>query len=284
MTAEMQPGVYAGIPNDVYHGGPGISNSGLSLIARSPAHYWAAYMDPSRQRRQATPAMEFGTAVHTAILEPDRFMRDYVVPPYFNLRTNAGKDSAAAWARDNPGKVSISQQDFDACKRVRCAVENHAAADILLADGQPELSCYWQDFAGGGAPVLCKCRPDFLTNDGWIVDVKTTEDARQEAFARSIYNYRYFVQAPWYFDGVAMSTGVQPRGFIFLTIEKSPPYAIAVYVASPKMMQAGRVEYQRNLAAYRECLATDWWPAYPEEIVPIDLPAWAQSAAARQVI
>lgn len=275
----IQPGIYSGISNDAYHGGPGISNSGLSLVARSPAHYWQAYLNPQRQQRVPTPAMEFGTAVHTAILEPERFRADYVIQPAVNARTKAGQEQLAAFARENPGKMMLSQADFDACCRVRLAVENHAAADILLAEGQAELSCYWIDDG-----VLCKCRPDFLNIDGWVVDVKTTEDARQDPFARSIWNYRYYVQAAWYLEGLGITTGVQPRGFLFLAIEKEPPHAIAVYAASVKMLLAGRAEYMRNLATYRECVATDVWPAYPEEIVPIELPAWAEKAAARQVV
>lgn len=293
--SEIRPGIYRGISNDDYHNvAPGISSSGLSAVARSPAHYWERYLNPHRERPAPTPAMEFGTAVHTAVLEPERFALEYMPAPVgaprrpTAVQMNAAKPSAATlsaidfWRQfdaEHAGKTIMDPRDFDACKRVRNAVEYHPAADILLASGESELSMFWDDDG-----VLCKVRPDFWNTEGWLVDVKTTEDARSDAFGRSCWNYRYFVQSAYYMDGVAAATGVNPSGFIFLAIEKQPPYAIAVYVASPRMLLAGAKEYRRNLATYRYCRTADDWPAYPQEITPIDLPPWAEKIDARQIV
>lgn len=293
-VTNIEPGIYRGMANDDYHGGAGISKSGLDQIARSPAHYWERYLNPHRERAAPTPAMEFGTAVHTAILEPDRFAAEYMPAPVgaprrpTAVQTNAAKPSAATLAAiefwqqfdaENAGKTIMAASEYDACVRVRRSVEFHPAADILLARGESELSMFWDDDG-----VLCKCRPDFWNAEGWIVDVKTTEDARSDAFARSCWNYRYYVQSGWYMDGVAAAVGQVPNGFIFLAVEKQPPYAIAVYVASARMLLAGRKEYARNLAAYRACRDADEWPSYPSEITPIDLPPWAEKLDARQII
>jgi len=51
--------------NEQYHADTSaISASGLKLFARSPAHYYAAYLDPQRPERQPTAAMKLGTATH----------------------------------------------------------------------------------------------------------------------------------------------------------------------------------------------------------------------------
>ena len=71
----MKPGVYAGIPNAEYHGGPGISKSGLDLIHRSPMHY-KAVIDGANDN-QPTPAQMIGTAAHCLILEPQEFAKHY---------------------------------------------------------------------------------------------------------------------------------------------------------------------------------------------------------------
>lgn len=71
----MKPGVYEGIPNAEYHGGPGISKSGLDLVHRSPMHYNAVVT--AANDRTPTPAQEIGTAVHMAILEPEEFAKTY---------------------------------------------------------------------------------------------------------------------------------------------------------------------------------------------------------------
>jgi len=41
----MQPGIYDNIPDDEYHASPGISNSGLVIIAnKTPAHERLRYL------------------------------------------------------------------------------------------------------------------------------------------------------------------------------------------------------------------------------------------------
>lgn len=71
----MKAGVYSGIANADYHGGPGISKSGLDLIHRSPLHYKAAR--DSANDNQPTPAQMIGTAAHCLILEPAEFPKQY---------------------------------------------------------------------------------------------------------------------------------------------------------------------------------------------------------------
>ena len=78
--------------NEQYHADTSaISASGLKLFMRSPAHYYAAYLDPNRVERQPTPAMRLGTATHCAILEPTRFNAEYaVIPESIDRRTKEG--------------------------------------------------------------------------------------------------------------------------------------------------------------------------------------------------
>lgn len=275
---EIQPGSYAGIPIDAYHGGPGISKSGLDQIDRSPAHYWQAYLNPARARRE-TPALKTGHALHTAILEPHLLETQYAAAPDADRRTTVGKAAWAAFLETAQGKTPLDKRDMDRVRYVGDAVRSHPVAAVLLSKGRVELTHYWENQG-----VLCKCRPDFHTDDGWLVDLKSTQDARQEAFARSIWEYRYHVQAPWYLDGVMHASGVRPRGFIFIAMEKEPPYLVACYAASPRMIARGRTAYERNLATYRACLAADDWPGYPDVVAPIDLPPWADKMDARQII
>lgn len=69
-------GVFAGLPNADYHGGPGVSKSGLDLIHRSPLHF-----DHARKTtREQTPAQRLGTAAHDLILEPEEFWNRYAIP------------------------------------------------------------------------------------------------------------------------------------------------------------------------------------------------------------
>ena len=61
-------------------------------------HYYAKYLAPDRIRNEPTPAMIMGSAVHSAVLEPDLFPTEYVMGPQgLNMRTNAGKAEFAAF-------------------------------------------------------------------------------------------------------------------------------------------------------------------------------------------
>jgi hypothetical protein len=76
--------------NAEYHAHPAISKSHLDLIARSPLHYWARYIDENRVAQEATPAMRLGTALHTHVLELDSWDKDIAVSPFgIDRRTKA---------------------------------------------------------------------------------------------------------------------------------------------------------------------------------------------------
>lgn len=273
----MEVGVYKGIANDAYHSGEGISKSGLDLIARSPLHYWSKYLDPQREQHEPTPAMMLGTAIHSAVLEPELFASDYLVMPKFDRRTKDGKADFEAFMAEAEGKTIISADDYAACVDIQRNVRTHPAAQTLMKDGEPELSVFWTDEETG---VLCKCRPDWMNyNLNVIVDVKSTEDASPEGFQRSIAKYGYHVQAAWYLDGFKAATGYAPKAFVFAAIEKKRPYATAFYYADAEMIELGRILYRERLNTYAECLKRNLWPGYPQQLQEISLPAWVLRAA-----
>lgn len=263
--------------NEAYHANTArIGKSGLDLIAKSPAHYWAKYLDPNREREKPTPALLFGTAVHSAILEPHDFSDRYQVFPDVNRRTNAGKaeyEALQEHAKQN-NITYLSADDLAACLRIRDAVHKHPAARLLLQSGVAEDTLLWDDQLTG---AQCKARPDFLSsNTGYIVDVKTTQDASPSGFSKSAYGYRYHVQAAWYLDGHMASLGKPAEGFAFIAVEKEPPYAVSVYYVTSDFYELGKATYLRDLNKYMECLHANKWPGYSEDFQPINLPAWAK--------
>lgn len=273
----MKTGIYDGISNADYHGGAGISKSGLDVIARSPLHYWQQYLNPEREKREPTPAMVIGTAIHTAVLEPGEFGKRYHVAPVVDRRT---KDGKAEWQlaldkAESAGADLISFDDAQTCIRIADVVRSHPTARKVFGTGQAEMSCYWTDAETG---LLCKCRPDWLAMP-FIVDLKSTEDASADGFQRSAWNWRYWVQAAWYVDGVEQATGQRPDAFVFAAFEKAPPYACAFYYADQAMLEMGRAEYRKQLRVLADCMSADRWPGYDTDVRPLGLPTWALKAA-----
>jgi exodeoxyribonuclease VIII len=71
----VTPGIYDNIPNAEYHGGAGISNSGLAIIRRSPLHFRARQL--AANDNEPTAAQAIGTAFHALLLEPQLFYSEY---------------------------------------------------------------------------------------------------------------------------------------------------------------------------------------------------------------
>lgn len=268
-TAPSGPGIYYGLSNEAYHAGPGISKSSLDVLAKTPADFHDRYLAANRVQQIETPAMAFGTAFHTAVLEPDVFAR-YVVLDKVDRRTKAGQaahEDAIAKAAEQGGRV-ISREDFDLISAMSSAVARHPAAEIFK-NGQPELSVYWIDEDTG---VLCRCRPDWL-GAGVILDLKTTDDASPAEFTRSAYNYRYWVQAAFYLDGLA-ANNVWIKDFVFLAVQKKRPHHVIGYEAAYELIEAGRKKYKSLLHLYSDCAGSGLWPGYPEWSY-LTLPVWA---------
>ena len=265
--------------NADYHRHLAVSKSGLDQIAKSPLHYWARYLDPNRVWPEPTPAMRLGTALHTHVLELDQWDKQIAIAPGdINRRTKEGREQWAAFEADAKRKTVITADDAEVVMAMGRSVWRHPAAAMLLHwQGKAETTHMWTDPTTGAE---CKCRPDWLTNDGnLIIDLKTTEDASPRAFQRSVANYRYHVQASWYLDGIEAATGYRPDQFIFICVEKKPPYAVAVYAADAEMVQIGAETAARDLARLVECKASNTWPGYSDQIEPLSLPAWMRPRA-----
>ena len=248
----MQPGLYADLSLSEYHAAPGLSKSDLDLIARSPAHW-------KYGERVTTPAMRLGAAVHAAVLEPDQWERRYARA---TGRRKADPDT-------DPDRMVLSADEWETCQRIRDTVWRHPTCQDLFQEGQAEGSAWWLDPETG---LLCKCRPDW-SRPGLLSDLKTASDASPAGFARAVERYRYHVQAAYALDGWPQAGGGAVDQFLFIVVEKAPPYAVALYELSAAYLDAARARYRRDLATAAECLTLQHWPGYPTDIVTLPLDA-----------
>lgn len=259
-----------------------VSKSGLDQIAKSPIHYWARFLDPDRVWPEPTPAMRLGTALHTHVLELNKWDDQIAVAPSdINRRTKEGREQWAAFEAAAKRKTVITADDAEQVMAMGRAVMRHPAAAMLLGlPGKAETTHMWTD---AGTGLECKCRPDWLTDDGSIVvDLKTTKAASIQGFKRSIADYRYHVQAGWYLHGIEQATGKRPDQFIFICVESSAPYACAVYAADAEMIERGHDQAMRDLAKLAVCKAADHWPSYSDQIETISLPGWMTGTTGQQ--
>lgn len=183
----------------------------------------------------------------------------------------------AEWLINNSHRLVLEQEQFDQLRNMQAAVMAHPVARRLMSrPGKAEQSVYWIDPVTG---ILCRCRPDWWTDDDLIVDVKTCDDASPEGFRHSIEKWGYEVQDAFYTDGTT-AVGRKPRAFLFLAIQKDAcvidgqSFGVAVYQMDDASRELGRAKYRNDLATVAECERTGVWPNYGDTVLPIVLSDW----------
>lgn len=264
------PGAHRDVPFKTYLSWDAVSKHDLDLVARSPAHYRAAKLTP----QETTPAMAFGTAAHAWILEPETAASQVVVLPKIDRRTRDGKKQWEEFEMMHPNKTRITDEDARHLAAMAAAVNNHKIAGKLLNEKTAtEVSVLWQDER---TQAMCRCRPDLVAND-IIVDLKTTYDASKAAFSHTMHKYRYHVQAAYYLDG-CRAAGLVPEksDFVFIAVEKKPPYGVAIYHLPFDDIERGRFQYERDLTRFAYAQKTGHWFGYSENIDTLELPYFAR--------
>lgn len=259
----MNPGIYSDLPFDEYLKVDATSNSYLSRLAITPAHMLVPVTE--------TPAMAFGTAFHTYVLEQNKFGQTYAVTPSVDRRTKAGKATYDEFTAKNAGKTIICADDLEAIQHMDEAIRKHPEARLLFKEGIAEQSVFWKDTATG---LMCKARPDWLTGDT-IVDLKKTRDASERGFQRSIVQYRYYQQVAMYLAGMDIVSDTEYDQFVFIAVCDQPPYEVGVYTLSQEFIEYGYYEFRRLLEKFKLHKELNLFPNYVSAgIVEINKPAW----------
>lgn len=263
--------------NEEYHRDTSrISKSGLDLIAKSPLHYYEAKLNPANiledDDSEESKDLILGRAFHALCLEPHLFPELFVVAPEINRRSSAGKQLWNDFQSMNAGKTVLTQRQYDTVQRMKDAAFKHPVVFALMQSGRAETTITWTDPTTG---VACKCRPDWLTNNRYVLDFKSAKDASPRGFAKAAFEHRYHVQHPYYMDGLHAAGMRQYDTFLFVAVEKKPPFAVAIYALPPEAVQLGRETYIEDLKIYAGCLKSNQWPGYPTEIRPLILPSYA---------
>ena len=263
--------IHVGLPFADYAKSPEAHATALRYLLVSPL----AYLRAIENQCDETDAMRFGRAVHTACLEPDRFLVDYVLWDGGARRGKAWDSFCAASAT----KTILTAAQYNQALRVRDAVRNHPIAGKYLADkGQAELSIRWIHERTG---IAIKCRLDYVSSV--LVDLKSTRDPSPRRFAASAAQFGYDLQMALYADGAAAAgLGVLPVKLI--AVQTVEPLDVVVYSLSEEFLAAGRDKYERSLDLLVECERTNAWPGIAaNEEIELRLPAWAMPEAEEEI-
>ena len=255
------------ITNEEYHARPGVSASMLKSMARGWRTFEAEHITKTAPRKE-TPAMALGSAVHTALLEPDRFAEEYVVCPEecSDRRTKAYKE----WAASVDGASVLTADDAATIEAIRESVRrDDFASKLLAANGHVEKSMEWTE-----RDVLCRMRFD-KTAGPFCIDIKTCQDATPEAFAKTIASYRYDLQAAHYLSGLTNNEIGWGMRFVFIAVETASPYRVRCYEMCDDDFDKANDDRVALLAEYRRrSLSGDWAEAGEGVLTKVFLPNW----------
>lgn len=269
----MKHGKYDDITLEQYHSMEGWSKTKLDRLDKSVQYM----LHCQEQGQDSTPAMVFGAAFHCAVLTPELYESEYIIAPKCDRRTKVGKELYASFLEEAEGKTVIDSEMAANIELMKTAIFNHPLASAFLKNGEAEQSFFWEDSETG---LLCKCRPDYLTHTNVGIDLKTTDDARYESFQRTSLKFRYDVQAAFFTDGIFQAENRVVEDFVFIVIEKKPPFGIMVYVIDENFTEHGRLRYKENLRVAKdfENNPDNYKLVYPESEDPVSLliPHWAE--------
>lgn len=273
-----RPGIFPGITRQAYDAIPAINFSTLKHCRRSPAHARHRQLNPT----EPTDAQELGTLIHCALLEPERFAREYMVMPDFaaDLADRYQKPRATKEYRNRVAAFQLKYHDrrfltadqAETCRRIGEAIAAHPTAADLLATtpALTEAAVVWVDPETG---LACKALVDHLRGV-LVTDLKTTDDASPGAFSRTVAQHGYHVQAAFYLWGLSV-VGRPAERFIHVACETEAPYGVAVYELDTKALDQGLREFRVYLDCWARCARDGHWSAYPDAVIDLALPRYA---------
>jgi hypothetical protein len=236
-----------------YHAKPGLSFHSLQDFKKSPAFYYRKHILKSIPRTTSA-AMEFGTAVHMAVLEHPRFCETYITAPEDMLTPTGGikdnKDSRA-WLDSIKPQVPLSPKDMARITAMRSACLEHDVASAILKDCVTEA----ERFVNRDGVTIKGCA-DILHGNG-VYDLKTIDDLANAE--ESIELFGYTEQLAWYrklFD-------VAHVGIIF--VESKEPYRVKCMRPTLDKLMIAQEKNENAFRSFLVCKDNDTWPglAFP---------------------
>lgn len=231
------------LTNEAYRAMEGLSASDIKALLANP------YKFKQGIKRPASTAQNLGSAIHSLILEPANFERDFIVAD-FDRRTKAGKEQAEQ--AEASGKILLKPSEFETAQNVANSFkESDFYKENFIKDfGEAETSYFDTIMPNGfNAPVKVKCRPDYFNlSKNIIIDLKTTSSengANANEFLKAVANYGYYIQAQWYLNIT------DAKRFLFVALETSEPYCFGVYELDHSFLDLAKEKIGKALSIYK---------------------------------
>jgi hypothetical protein len=269
-----EPGIYD-MTNEEYHSHRyALSSSGArKLLAPSCPAIFRYEQDHEQPTKKV---WDIGNAAHRLVLGDGPELR---LVDYERWDTKVAKAEVAEARAE--GAVPLKRAEYDQVHDMADALRRHPVASLLFdpEHGTAERSLFWRDEKTG---VMRRARLDWLPNprSGRLIipDYKTCRSANPEKLQKDIDEYGYHQQDDWYRSGChALGIADETSAFVFVCQEKAAPYVITVIEVNATARRIGAARNRRALETFAACAESGYWPGYSDDVVPLALPAWAET-------
>jgi len=267
-------GIVEGLSNELYHAHSAISSTGLKkLLTGTPAHL-RSFLDS--EDKLESEALLRGSVLHSMLLEPNTLNDTYIFERnYLKDKTRLAKNggSKEQWdylkeISEITGKPLVKFEIYDACRRMRDKVKANPYWPDIAKNSQKEISLF-ADIEG----IPVKARYDAMLSN-LVIDLKTSKDILTTAnIQKTIIGLGYHFSAAMYIE-IGRMLGLPVDGFVWIFVENKAPFSCRYVQADNEMLEIGRQEFYACLGKYKECLESDQWPGYSENVEVISMPAW----------
>ena len=257
------------ISNAEYHGSGELSRStAWSLLTTCPQK--VRY--DMTHRKESSPALVIGSAFHAATLEPGKFDDEFAVKPQEidgqGPRTKHYKEAFEMMQKNEPNKSWLAPSDYDLVMDMAASALDHPILRTNMAERDTIIEGTGF-FEMEGAK--CKVRPDLYNSGaGVVIDLKSTQDASEKGFKKSVRQFGYTFQACWYMHALRL-IGEKPKQFIFLAVEKSEPHLTAAYTLSATDIDKQMANMEKACKLWATCESSGVWPSYTDDVTTLDL-------------
>jgi hypothetical protein len=258
---------------------------------------------------------DIGTAVHTAILEPEEFAKTvtYVPEDSFPDQTNKNTDGScrmsptnkeflAQYQLQNQKKIVLREVYWNEIAEMVMSYQSNWGATRLLSPKKGLIehsfytryvfqkngdidrieACSREAKRDSNLIMLVRTKADYVHEKDrpFAADVKTAVSVDPREFSRAAAKLEYDIQAAMVCDIVSANMGEYYESFIFVAIEKTPPYYVAMYDVNYSDIKDAHNKYIKRLNQIRKGFNSKKFPGFEYladndwGLLPLDLPAW----------
>lgn len=295
------------LPESEYHGEEYkdyLSGSELwEFLSKCPAE--AVYGE-----KKDTPALQFGSQSHTAVLEHEiftqKYARDFEAPEGCLMSDTAMKswlkahgiagysskkgmelvemvhkaepeqkcfiDEQAKYQSEHEGKEFLKPELYDQLEAMRSTMSIYPSYQGMIDNGLIEHSIVGESELLG-LPV--KVRPDIADTDAHVIcNYKTTNSANPDDVIRDSFKYGYFMKE--YLNAIIYQEmfGEFPTIRI-LAQSKSAPYVCTGITLTEEQIEIGRLQFEKAFALWKACKDAGAYIDHAQgEWLEVETPQW----------